>query len=79
MTYQLCPIGLSAHQWKLKKVVTVTVIRNVLHPDLVKGKLFVVKLHTIRWSKSRRRWKRWEDIPNEQNTVPIKAPWVNIT
>lgn len=46
ITYQFYPSGVPAHRLKLKKGVPVMVIRSLLHPDLVNGKLLVVQSHS---------------------------------
>lgn len=45
MTYKLCPTRILTHHLKLKKGVPGMVIRNVLHPTQVNGKMFAVKAH----------------------------------
>ena len=46
LTYNYAPTGVPPHLLKLKIGVPVMVIRNVLHPHLVNGKMFVVKKFT---------------------------------
>ena len=48
MTYNYCPTGVPPHNLILKKGVPVMVIRNVLHPHLVNGKIFIVTGHSRR-------------------------------
>lgn len=48
MTHRFCPTGVPPHHLKLKIGAPVMVIRNVLHPHIVNGKMFVVKSHTRR-------------------------------
>lgn len=43
---QLCYTGLPSFRLQLKKRFPVTIIRNVLHPSLLNGKMFIVKAHT---------------------------------
>ena len=48
MTYNYCPTGVPKHLLQLKKGVPVMIIRNVLHPHLVNGKIFIVRGYSRR-------------------------------
>ena len=48
LTYSYAPTGVPPHKIQLKVGAPVMVIRNVRHPDLLNGKMFVVKRHITR-------------------------------
>lgn len=48
MTHNFCPTGVPAHKLVLKIGAPLMVIRNVVHPKIVNGKLFVLKRSTTR-------------------------------